>query len=98
MSRNMVRITIGLDDLPESRRKGGRTTATGRMRYSEVIWHGTQAGSVYLKERKLKVSKPRLQRPGDDHGWRLGRRSDTFRHYGHTGLWQSPPVGADLPL
>ena len=34
----------------------------GRMRQGEVIWHGTQAGSVYLKERKLKVTKPRLRK------------------------------------
>ena len=36
----------------------------GRTRRSEIIWHGTQAGSVYLKERKLKVSKPRLRKKG----------------------------------
>jgi putative transposase len=36
----------------------------GRMREGEVVWHGTQAGSVYLKERKLKVSKPRLRKKG----------------------------------
>jgi hypothetical protein len=36
----------------------------GRMRQGEVIWHGRQAGSVYLKERKLKVSKPRLRKKG----------------------------------
>ena len=34
----------------------------GRMREGEVVWHGTQAGSVFLKERKLKVSKPRLRK------------------------------------
>jgi putative transposase len=36
----------------------------GRLRHSDIIWHGTQAGSVYLKERKLKVSKPRLRKKG----------------------------------
>jgi putative transposase len=36
----------------------------GRTRRSEIIWHGTQAGSVFLKERKLKVSKPRLRKKG----------------------------------
>ncbi len=36
----------------------------GRMRQGEVVWHGSQAGSVYLKERKLKVSKPRLRKKG----------------------------------
>jgi putative transposase len=34
----------------------------GRMRQGQIIWHGTQAGSVYLKERKLRVSKPRLRK------------------------------------
>jgi putative transposase len=36
----------------------------GRIRQSEIVWHGTQAGSVYLKERKLKVRKPRLRKKG----------------------------------
>jgi putative transposase len=36
----------------------------GRTRQSEIVWHGTQTGSVYLKERKLKVSKPRLRKKG----------------------------------
>ena len=36
----------------------------GRTRQSEIVWHGTQAGSIYLKERKLKVSKPRLRKKG----------------------------------
>jgi transposase-like protein len=34
----------------------------GRMRQGELVWHGTQAGSVYLKERKLKINKPRLRK------------------------------------
>jgi putative transposase len=36
----------------------------GRTRPGEIVWHGTQAGSVFLKERKLKVSKPRLRKKG----------------------------------
>lgn len=36
----------------------------GRRRKGEIVWHGTQAGSVYLKERKLKVDKPRLRKKG----------------------------------
>jgi transposase-like protein len=36
----------------------------GRTRQSDIIWHGTQAGSVYLKERKLKINKPRLRKKG----------------------------------
>ncbi len=34
----------------------------GRMREGEVVWHGTQAGCIFLKERKLKVPKPRLRK------------------------------------
>ena len=36
----------------------------GRRRVEGIFWHGTQAGSVYLKERKLKVHKPRLRKKG----------------------------------
>ena len=34
----------------------------GRKRAGDIFWHGTQGGSVYLKERKLAVKKPRLRR------------------------------------
>jgi putative transposase len=34
----------------------------GRKRQGEIVWHGKQAGSVYLKERKVKVNKPRLRK------------------------------------
>jgi hypothetical protein len=33
----------------------------GRRRPGEIVWHGKQAGSIYLKERKLQVQKPRLR-------------------------------------
>ena len=36
----------------------------GRTREGEIVWHGKQDGSVYLKERKLKVHKPRLRKKG----------------------------------
>jgi putative transposase len=36
----------------------------GRKRPGEILWHGQQEGSVYLKERKLKVHKPRLRKKG----------------------------------
>lgn len=36
----------------------------GRRRGEGIFWHGKQAGSVYLRERKLKVQKPRLRRKG----------------------------------
>ena len=34
----------------------------GRKRQGDIFWHGTQRGSVYLKERKLGVNKPRLRK------------------------------------
>ena len=36
----------------------------GRRRAEGIFWHGKQAGSVYLRERKLKVHKPRLRKKG----------------------------------
>jgi hypothetical protein len=33
----------------------------GKLRAGEMVWHGKQAGRVYLKERKLKVLRPRLR-------------------------------------
>jgi len=33
----------------------------GKARQAEIVWHGTQRGRVYLKERKLRVNKPRLR-------------------------------------
>ncbi len=36
----------------------------GKARSGEVAWHGRQLGRVCLKERKLRVSKPRLRRKG----------------------------------
>ena len=38
----------------------------GKTRSGEIGWHGTQPGRVYLKERQLRVRKPRLRRQG--HG------------------------------
>jgi transposase-like protein len=37
---------------------------TPGQRRQEVLWHGSQAGRVCLKERKLGVSKPRLRQKG----------------------------------
>jgi len=36
----------------------------GKLRAGEMVWHGKQAGRVYLKERKLKVLRPRLRQRG----------------------------------
>jgi putative transposase len=44
---------------------GGRATpARQGARQAEIVWHGTQPGRVYLKERKLRVNKPRLRKKG----------------------------------
>ena len=40
----------------------------GKAREGEIGWHGKQQGSVYLKERKLQVDKPRLRRKGRGPG------------------------------
>jgi putative transposase len=36
----------------------------GKARQAEIVWHGAQRGCVYLKERKLRVNKPRLRKKG----------------------------------
>jgi putative transposase len=36
----------------------------GRARATDIVWHGTQPGRVFLKERQLRVNKPRLRRKG----------------------------------
>jgi putative transposase len=36
----------------------------GKARQGEIVWHGTQRGRVYLKERQLRVNKPRLRKKG----------------------------------
>jgi len=36
----------------------------GKARQAEIVWHGTQRGRVYLKERQLQVNKPRLRKKG----------------------------------
>ena len=36
----------------------------GKSRAADLVWHGTQPGRVYLKERQLKVNRPRLRNKG----------------------------------
>jgi putative transposase len=36
----------------------------GKARQAEIVWHGTQPGRVFLKERQLRVNKPRLRKKG----------------------------------
>ena len=40
----------------------------GKAREGDIGWHGTQRGRVYLKERQLRVNKPRLRRKGRGPG------------------------------
>lgn len=36
----------------------------GKARCGDIVWHGAQPGRVCLRERKLRVTKPRLRRRG----------------------------------
>lgn len=36
----------------------------GKARQDDIVWHGTQPGRVFLKERQLRVNKPRLRKKG----------------------------------
>ena len=36
----------------------------GKARPGDIVWHGAQPGRVCLKERKLRVNKPRLRKKG----------------------------------
>jgi putative transposase len=36
----------------------------GKARQADMVWHGTQPGRVFLKERQLRVNKPRLRKRG----------------------------------
>lgn len=36
----------------------------GKARPSDIVWHGTQPGRVALKERQLRVNRPRLRKKG----------------------------------
>ena len=40
----------------------------GQRRREAIGWHGRQSGSVYLREQKLRVAKPRLRRRGSGPG------------------------------
>jgi putative transposase len=40
----------------------------GKAREGDIGWHGRQGGGVYLKERKLRVEKPRLRKKGRGPG------------------------------
>jgi hypothetical protein len=35
-----------------------------KERQADIVWHGSQPGRVFLKERQLRVNKPRLRKKG----------------------------------
>jgi len=51
-----------------SARQVAGTPPQGKARDGDIGWHGTQRGRVYLKERQLRVDKPRLRRKGRGEG------------------------------
>ena len=52
----------------------------GKARQAEIVWHGTQRGRVYLKERKLRVNKPRLRKKGRGANKEIARRNHLGRN------------------
>jgi putative transposase len=40
----------------------------GKARAQDLVWHGTQSGRVFLKERQLKINRPRLRKRGRGAG------------------------------
>jgi len=61
----------------------------GKARQPDIVWHGTQPGRVCLKERQLRVNKPRLRKKG--RGADLNEAAGTADACGVRG---SGPVGA----
>lgn len=47
-----------------SAREVAEAPQQGKARLEDVVWHGRQPGRVFLKERQLRVNKPRLRRKG----------------------------------
>jgi putative transposase len=63
MGRASIEAVLGL-----SARQVAGEPQQGKARAGEVGWHGTQAGRVNLKERKLRVQRPRLRKKGRGAG------------------------------
>jgi putative transposase len=57
MGRASIEAVLGL-----SARQVAGEPQQGKARSGEVGWHGTQPGRVNLKERKLRVQRPRLRK------------------------------------
>jgi transposase-like protein len=63
MGRASVEAILGL-----SARQVAGEPQQGKARAGEIGWHGTQPGRVNLKERKLRVQRPRLRKKGRGAG------------------------------
>jgi len=59
LGRASIEAVLGL-----SARQVAGEPQQGKARSGEVVWHGTQPGRVCLRERKLRVNKPRLRKRG----------------------------------
>ncbi len=59
MGRASVEAILGL-----SARQVAGEPQQGKARAGEIGWHGTQPGRVNLKERKMRVQRPRLRKRG----------------------------------
>ncbi len=59
LGRASIEAVLGL-----SARQVAGEPQQGKAREQDVVWHGTQAGRVCLKERKLQIRKPRLRKKG----------------------------------
>ncbi len=59
LGRASIEVVLGL-----SARQVAGDRQQGKTRAEDIVWHGTQAGRVCLKERQLRVSKPRLRKKG----------------------------------
>lgn len=59
LGRASIEAVLGL-----SARQVAGEPQQGKARAGDIVWHGTQPGRVCLKERKLRVSKPRLRKKG----------------------------------
>ena len=59
LGRASVEAVLGL-----SARQVAGEPQQGKAREADIVWHGSQSGRVCLKERKLRVNKPRLRKKG----------------------------------
>ena len=81
MGRASVEAILGL-----SARQIAGEPQQGKARAGEIGWHGTQSGRVNLKERKLRVQRPRLRKKGHGAGGEVAVPAyEAMRHDAATG-------------